>query len=66
MYDEGQGVVQDYVQAYMWYNLAGSHASNVAGLRDVVINARVKVAAKMTPDQIAEAQRLASDWKPAK
>jgi hypothetical protein len=27
---------------------------------------RDEVAAKMTPDQIAEAQRLAREWKPTK
>ena len=30
----------------------------------LVANLREDVAAKMTPDQIAEAQRLASEWKP--
>jgi uncharacterized protein len=66
MYDEGQGVLQDYVQPYMWCNLAGSHASDVGGFRDAVIDLRVKVAAKMTPEQIEEAQRMAREWKPTK
>jgi hypothetical protein len=29
-------------------------------------NKRDELAAKMTPDQIAEAQRLAREWKPTK
>jgi len=51
------GVPQDYVQAHMWYNLAsadgGSYASKL----------RADIARKMTPDQIAEAQALAREWK---
>jgi uncharacterized protein len=58
MYDEGKGVPQDYVQAHMWYNLAGAN-----GDADGVKNRDI-VARKMTPDQIAEAQRLAREWKP--
>lgn len=57
-YDEGRGVPQDYVQAYMWFNLAG--ASGKAG----VIERRDNIVSKMTPDQIAEAQRRAREWKP--
>jgi hypothetical protein len=58
MYDNGNGVPQDYVQAHMWFNLAG-----VQGDEDAT-KKRDIVAAKMTPDQIAEAQRLAREWKP--
>jgi hypothetical protein len=60
MYVDGHGVPQDYVQAHMWFNLAG--ASGVAK----ALKNRDTVAAKMTPAQIAEAQRLAREWKPAK
>jgi uncharacterized protein len=46
----------------MWLNLAasrlsGSEAKKAAHIRD-------RVASKMTPEQIAEAQRLAGEWKP--
>ena len=27
MYDNGQGVPQDYIEAYVWYNLGASRAS---------------------------------------
>jgi TPR repeat protein len=27
MYDNGQGVVQDYVRAHMWYNIAASRGN---------------------------------------
>jgi TPR repeat protein len=57
MYVYGSGV-QDYVQAHMWWNLAA-----VSGDEDAIKN-RDKVAKKMTPAQIAEAQKLAREWKP--
>ena len=65
MYLEGKGVPQDYVLAHMWFNLAASHipASNKADLESAVSD-RDLVASKMTPAQIAEAQKLARDWKP--
>ena len=63
MYANGQGVPQDYIQAHMWSNLAASRLTDPTDRADAVKNRDV-VAAKMTPAQIAEAQRLASAWKP--
>ncbi len=63
MYEKGQGVPQDYVQAHMWYNLAASHFAPGSD-RDRAVKNRDILAAKMTPAQIAEAQRLARKWKP--
>jgi TPR repeat protein len=60
IYEEGLGVPQDYVHAHMWYNLAISNAS--ASDRPLMGKDRDRVAAKMTPAQIAEAQRLATEW----
>ena len=58
MYDEGQGVPQDIVQAYKWYSLAATNGDKPAPqLRDALAN-------QMTPAQIAEAQKLAREWKP--
>ncbi|HWI68206.1 MAG TPA: tetratricopeptide repeat protein [Nitrospiraceae bacterium] len=58
MYDEGQGVPQDIVQAYKWYSLAATNGDKPsAELRDAS-------AKQMTPAQIAEAQKLAQEWKP--
>ena len=60
VYAKGQGVPQDYVSALMWYSLAAAKGlTDAAKERDVV-------AAQMTPAQIAEAQRLAREWKPHK
>ena len=56
-YANGQGVPQDYVQAHKWFNLSAT-----SGDADAVKN-RDLVASKMTPAQIAEAQRLASAWR---
>jgi len=61
-YQRGQGVPQDYIQAHMWYNLA---ASNLTGEdREMPVKNRDLIAEKMTAEQIAEAQRLAREWKP--
>jgi uncharacterized protein len=62
MYASGEGVPQDYGQAHMWFNLAA--ADNL--LHEFAGAKRDEVAAKMTPDQIAEAQRMAREWKPTK
>jgi TPR repeat protein len=58
MYAKGEGVPQDYVSAHMWYILAAAQ-----GLTDAA-KERDMVGAQMTPAQIEEAQRLASEWKP--
>ena len=67
-YEDGRlGVPQDYVLAHMWFHLASSPATNAdADLRQMAVQNRDKVAAKMTPAQIAEAQRMAREWKPTK
>jgi TPR repeat protein len=64
MYEDGQGVPLDYVQAHMWFNLAAARALAQGENRDAAVWLRDNVEAKMTPDQIAEAQRLAREWKP--
>jgi len=65
IYDNGQGVPQDYVQAHMWFNLAAARSpASQTEMRDRAVKNRDRVAAKMTPAQIAEAQRLAREWKP--
>ena len=60
LYANGQGVPQNYAKAHMWLNLAAGQGYESAALnRDIV-------ASKMTPKQVAEAQRLAIEWKPQK
>jgi TPR repeat protein len=58
MYDAGHGVPKDDVQAYMWFTLAAERGS-----ADTVTN-RDLLAKVLTPDQLAEAQRPAREWKP--
>ena len=67
MYYQGQGVSRDYVLAHMWLNLAASQypASVRENLNDAVHYKDI-VNSLMTPAQIAEAQRLARQWKPKK
>jgi hypothetical protein len=49
----------------MWYSFAAAHAEAITAVTAVAAaKARDELAAKMTPDQIAEAQRLAREWKP--
>ena len=64
MYADGRGVPQDYVQAYKWFNLATSRPSSSEWVRDRAVQSRNYVVSRMTPQQIAEAQRLAREWRP--
>lgn len=54
-YNNGQGVLQDFVYAHMWFNIAASLEALMGS------NARLSVSLKMTPEQIAEAQKLARE-----
>jgi TPR repeat protein len=62
MYANGEGVPQDHVQAHKWLTLATITFTDKPE-RDEAIKARNRVAARMTPAQIAEAQKLAREWK---
>ena len=59
-YDNGEGVPQDYAQAHMWFNLAAAQG-DAGGKKN-----RDLAAGMMTPQQIAQAQELARNWKPKK
>jgi TPR repeat protein len=59
MYERGQGVTQDLVFAYTWYDISERHHTpNAAAARDFM-------ATVLAPSQIALAQRLAREWKEA-
>ena len=58
MYYQGQGVPQDYVKAYMWFNLAEKDGVKLG------VAIRETLDKNMPPEQIAEAQRMAQEWKP--
>jgi TPR repeat protein len=55
---EGGDIPLDYVQAYKWATLAAAQGEVEAA------EVRERVAKLMTPEQIAEANRLAADWRP--
>lgn len=57
LYESGQGLLQNYIEAYKWATLAARHGSETRERRE-------NLAAKMTADQIAEAQRAAAAWRP--
>ena len=63
MYAEGLGVPQDDAQAHMWFNLAASRYPPGED-RDRVVKNRDIIAKMMTPAQIAEAEKLAREWRP--
>ena len=63
MYANGRGVLQDYVQAHMWFNLGASRLTGE--LRETAVQDRDKVAGLMNPTQLAEAQRLVREWDAA-
>jgi S1-C subfamily serine protease len=77
-YAEGDGVGQDFVESYKWLNIASSRLGTIgngASTMPTIISddmrnwgqrlkgARNRLAARMTPEQIAEAQRLAREYK---
>jgi len=62
-YSSGDGVPRDYVRAHMWANLAASTATGHD--QETYSSTRDQIAAMMTPQQIAEAQRLAREWRPS-
>ena len=56
MYFEGKGAIQDLVQAHFWANLAVINGNANA------LKGREMIEARMTPEQISEANRLANEW----
>jgi hypothetical protein len=72
MYYVPEGVSEDFVKAYMWITLAGRSAN---GAESVVVQPDATVAGKaleisgelakkMTPEQLAQADKLINSWKP--
>jgi TPR repeat protein len=61
MYVAGTGVPKDLVTAYMWLNLAATQGDpkDAKTVRDTLEKL-------MSPQQIAEAQKLSREWKPKK
>jgi hypothetical protein len=58
MYLNNFGVPLDYVTAYMWFSLAAAHGNSLGALL------LKQMTPKMTPGEIAEAQKRAREWTP--
>ncbi len=58
-YERGTGVPTDYVLAYMWFNLARAQGHNPQPMRETM----EALEKKMTPEQIAEAQKRSREWR---
>jgi hypothetical protein len=63
-YAKGETGQPDNVAAYMWFNLAAGRFPGSDTRRSAAMTSRDHVAAKMTPAEIAEAQRRAREWQP--
>jgi hypothetical protein len=62
---QGEDGTPDNVRAYMWFNLAAAgFPTGEIRSRSLAASSRDAVATNMTSEQIAEAQRLAREWKP--
>ncbi|MDX1814605.1 MAG: tetratricopeptide repeat protein [Thermodesulfobacteriota bacterium] len=66
LYKVGQGVPQVNIFAHMWFNIAASQLDIPTATRVVVVKERDLVASRMTPEQIARANKLAWEWRPKK
>jgi TPR repeat protein len=74
MYASGRGTAQDYVKALMWFILAAAFGDtktpdefgvNLLGTsKYTALEQRDRLVALMTGAQIAEAERLAREWRP--
>jgi TPR repeat protein len=56
MYEEGQGVPVDLMRAYFWFALAEVQGDGQAP------QAKLDLAKKMTPAQVADAERQVTEW----
>jgi len=61
LYVRGEGVPPDLVEAYKWLQLAVT-GFPAGGNHDKAVQGRDAVAAQLTPEQLAQAQELASQW----
>jgi TPR repeat protein len=57
MYFMGQGVLQDYALAHMWYNICSASGNKIC------LKIRNFLEKKMTPSQMEKAQEMVRNWK---
>ena len=65
MYMNGRSVPQDDVLAHMWFSLSANQDQQKVIKQEAIKN-KDMTARRMTPAQIAEAQKLAREWRPVK
>jgi TPR repeat protein len=63
MYAEGPGLARDDIQAFRWFAVAAARGADSYD-RTNAAKGRDTTATKMTPAQVAEAERLVREWKP--
>ena len=61
-YERGIGVDQDLKEAYFWYAVASRDPKNPNAQRDA--ESLKRVAAKLSPADVADAAQIAKDWQP--
>lgn len=64
LYHAGKGLPHNDVQAEMWFTISAAHSP--PNDRDTIAEMRDSVAAHLSPEQLAQARRLAQDWQPKK
>ncbi len=57
MYQKGEGIGQDNAKAHFWFSLSAAQGLRLARKH------RDLLAKQMSPDEIAEAERLLREWK---
>ena len=62
LYHSGKGVPRDDIQSEMWLSVAAQRS--IPGDRETIVEMKDSVAAHLTRQQKAEAERLAREWKP--
>jgi len=63
-YAKGETGEPDNVSGYMWFSLAAARFASSDAQRATAIARRDQLASKMTPAEVAEAQRRAREWQP--
>ncbi len=61
MYENGEGVARDRVQAHKWFHLSSTGTTDMV-LRFVAAAGRDEAAGEMSAQEIAEAERQAQEW----
>ena len=63
LYGDGLGVARDDVQAFKWFAIAADRGADSYSRTNAAAG-REATARKLTPAQLAQAERLVREWKP--